>query len=67
MLTEVRKVGMFQQKRRRGDVTKVATLTGYSISHTSNVLGGRRINSSITSTAYRRSRNRVPNLKLLDA
>lgn len=66
MLTEVRKVGMFQQKRRRGDITKVAIATGYSISHTSNVLGGRRNNRYITSTAYRRSRHRVLNLKFLD-
>lgn len=65
MLTEVRKVAMFQQKRRRGDVTRVAENLGYSVSHTSNVLGGRRNNRMITSEAYRRSRNRVPNLSLI--
>lgn len=64
-LTEVRKVGRFQQKRRRGDITRLANETSYSTSHVSNVLNGRRSNSSITSAAYRMANRRLTNVQLI--
>lgn len=64
-LTEVTKVAKFQQKRRRGDITALASTTGYSRSHTSNVLNGRRYNSSITSAAYRMANRRLTNEQLV--
>ncbi len=66
MLTEVTKVAKFQQKRRRGDITELALGLGYSISHTSNVLAGRRFNSKITSAAYRMANRRLTNEQLLN-
>ena len=59
LLSEKEKVATFQKKRKRGDVINVATGTGYSSSHTSNVLNKRRNNSTITSAAYRLVRRRV--------
>jgi hypothetical protein len=64
-LTEITKVAKFQQKRRRGDLTKLATESGYSVSHVSNVMNGRRFNSSITSAAYRMANRRLTNAQLV--
>jgi len=64
-LTEITKVAKFQQKRRRGDLTKLATESGYSVSHVSNVMNGRRFNSSITSAAYRMANRRLTNTQLV--
>jgi len=64
-LTEITKVAKFQQKRRRGDGVNVAAETGYSRSHVSNVLNGRRNNSSITSAAYRIANRRLTNEQLV--
>jgi hypothetical protein len=64
-LTEVTKVAKFQQKRRRGDITALASNLGYSRSHTSNVLNGRRYNSTITSAAYRMANRRLTNEQLV--
>jgi hypothetical protein len=65
MLSEITKVAKFQQKRRRGDITVVASSLGYSRSHTSNVLSGRRNNSTITSAAYRMANRRLTNEQLV--
>lgn len=37
-------------KYKEGDNTKVATKTGFSVSHVSNVLAGRRYNEQIINT-----------------
>jgi hypothetical protein len=65
ILSEITKVAKFQQKRRRGDGTKLATETSYSRSHVSNVLNGRRNNSTITSAAYRMANRRLTNEQLV--
>jgi len=65
ILSEITKVAKFQQKRRRGDGTKLATETNYSRSHVSNVLNGRRNNSTITSAAYRMANRRLTNEQLV--
>ena len=64
-LTEITKVGRFQQKRRRGDITRLANETNYSTSHVSNVMNGRRFNSAITSAAYRMANRRLTNAQLV--
>lgn len=64
-LSEITKVAKFQQKRRRGDITAIAEEVGYSRSHTSNVLNGRRNNSTITSAAYRIANRRLTNEQLV--
>lgn len=52
-LTPVYKLVKVAQRRKRGDITNLATELGYSRSHVSNVLAGRRFNDSITNSAYR--------------
>jgi hypothetical protein len=39
---------------RRGDVTEIASLTGYDISHVSRVIRGTRNNPEIVNAAYSR-------------
>jgi hypothetical protein len=48
-------------RKRRNDVTKISQATGYSHSHVSNTLAGRRFNSTIVNTAYDITRRRMAN------
>ena len=52
-LTPVFKLVKVAQRRKRGDIVNIANELGYSRSHVSNVLAGRRFNDTITNTAYR--------------
>ena len=52
-LTPVFKLVKVAQRRKRGDITNIASELNYSTSHVSNVLAGRRFNDTITNTAYR--------------
>jgi hypothetical protein len=45
-------------RKRRGDTTRVANLTSYSISHVSRVLRGERHNDRIINSAYNLTRDR---------
>ena len=65
MLSEITKVAKFHSKKRRGDQSKIASELGYSRSHVSNVLNGRRFNSTITSAAYRTANRRLTNLQVV--
>ena len=56
------KMTVIKSRIRRGDVTKVANKTGYSISHVSRVLRGERNNKFILSTAYTMTYRRVRNI-----
>lgn len=44
--------------KQRGDGQTIAAYTGYSESHVSNVLNGRRSNQEITNRAYRLATHR---------
>jgi hypothetical protein len=58
------KMTVIASRQRRGDVTKVAEATGYSVSHVSRVIRGLRNNPSILSAAYRMTRRRIKNSEL---
>lgn len=58
------KMTVIASRQRRGDVTKVAEATGYSVSHCSRVIRGERNNSTILSAAYRMTRRRIKNSEL---
>ena len=58
------KMTVIASRQRRGDVTKVAEATGYSVSHVSRVIRGHRNNASILSAAYRMTRRRIKNSEL---
>ena len=51
-LTEV------NRKMKDGDVTRVANITNYSVSHVSNVLAGRRTNNKIVEAARKLTKRR---------
>lgn len=58
------KMTIIASRKRRGDVTKVAENTNYSVSHCSRVIRGERNNDMILSEAYRITRRRVKNSEL---
>ena len=59
------KLVKFAEAKRLNDVTIIAKETGYSASHVSNVLYGRRLNDSIVNKAYRLIKDRQSNLTML--
>lgn len=58
------KMTVFLSRKRRGDITKIADNTNYSVSHVSRVTRGLRNNESILSAAYRMAYRRVKNSDL---
>ena len=56
------KQAFYTARKRSGDVTRIAETTGYSASHISNVMAGRRkINDTIANEMYNVSRRRMKN------
>jgi hypothetical protein len=62
-LTPVYKIVAFTEAKRRGDINTVASITGFSKSHVSNTLRGRRNNDTIVNKAYRLVKDRQTNLQ----
>jgi len=60
-LTYIQKVSRINRKLRTGDITKVATETGYSTTHVSDVVSGKYFNDTIVNRIYDLTRNRVSN------
>lgn len=63
------KVQTFKARQRKGDVTTLANMTGFSVPHVSNVLANRRSDSypSIVDAAYKLSYRRKRNSELVNA
>jgi transcriptional regulator with XRE-family HTH domain len=59
-----KQLSVFNSRRRRGDVERIAERTGYSPSYVSKVLNGLRNNASISHTAYTISKRRLTNYEL---
>jgi len=56
------KLAFFTARRRDGDVSLISTHSGYSISHVSNILAGRRsVNDDVANVAYYLSVPRTKN------
>ena len=60
-LTPSMRLARIASLQRRGDVTKVANLTGYSVSYVSEVLNYKYENNEIINTAYGVMRKRKRN------
>lgn len=61
-LNRTAKQAFYVARSRRGDVTRLSENTGYSVSHISNILAGRRsINDIIANSMYRMSYRRMKN------
>lgn len=65
ILPQAYKLVKFAEAKRQNDVMVIAKETGYSQSHVSNVLYGRRNNDSIVNKAYRLIKDRQTNLTML--
>ena len=66
-LSPVYKIVAFAEAKRHGDVQTIAQMTGFSESHVSNTLHGRRMNETIVNKAYRLVKDRQTNLQRLSA
>ena len=66
-LSYIQKAARVNRKFRTGDITRVAEATGYSTTHVSDVVSGRRFNDSILNKAYDMTRGRISNTKKLDS
>ena len=55
-LNRTAKQAFYVARSRKGDVTRLSENTGYSVSHISNILAGRRsVNDTIANSMYRMS------------
>jgi len=64
-LTYIQKVSRINRKLRMGDVTNVANSTGYSTTHVSDVLSGKKFNDKILNSLYDKTRGRISNAEKL--
>jgi hypothetical protein len=63
-MNDSQKMAYFTSRRQQGDLTTIAENTGYSVSHISNVLAGRKTaNKVMTNEMYKISQGRKRNKK----
>ena len=56
------KLAFYNARKRSGDTQRIADMTGYSVSHVSNIVNGNRsINPDVASAMYNISRRRQRN------
>jgi ABC-type molybdenum transport system ATPase subunit/photorepair protein PhrA len=56
------KQAFYTARKRSGDINRIAEMTGYSTSHISNIISGRRnINDTIADAMYKISSRRMKN------
>jgi hypothetical protein len=60
-LTYIQKMSIINRKLRIGDVSTIASSTGYSSTHVSDVLSGKQFNNRIVNEAYDFTRGRISN------
>jgi hypothetical protein len=59
-LNRTAKMAFYTARKRQGDTTKIAEQSGYSVSHVSNIMAGRRsVNSTVANVMYNISRRRM--------
>jgi len=60
-LSYIQKVSRINRKLRNGDITNVASTTGFSTTHVSDVITGKYFNERIVNEAYDVTRGRISN------
>lgn len=66
-LNRTAKQAFYSARKHDGDAVRIADQTGYSVSHISNVIAGRRnVNDTIANAMYRISRRRMKNSEKQD-
>ena len=65
-LNRTAKLVFYNARQRQGDVTRLAETTGYSVSHVSNIINGRRsVNQDVANAMYSMSRRRMKTIDLV--
>jgi hypothetical protein len=61
-LNRTAKLSFFNSRKRNGDTSRLAEITGYSVSHISNVINGvRSVPQELANEMYNISRRRMKN------
>lgn len=56
------KLAFYSARKRKGDASRIAFNTGYSLSHVSNIISGNRsVNPTIANALFTISKNRMKN------
>ncbi len=65
-LNRTAKLAFYNARQRKGDTTRLAETTGYSVSHVSNIINGRRsVNQDVANAMYNMSRRRMRTIELV--
>ena len=65
-LNKTVKMAFYTARKRQGDTTRIAEQSGYSVSHVSNIMAGRRlVNQDVANVMYNISRRRVKTSELV--
>lgn len=65
-LNRTAKLAFYCARQRKGDTTRLAETTGYSVSHVSNIINGRRsVNQNVANAMYNMSRRRMKTVDLV--
>ena len=64
-LNSTAKMAFYTARRRKSDTARIAEMTGYSVSHVSNIMNGNRsINNNVANAMWDISRRRVKTSEL---
>ena len=63
--TYIQKAVIANRRIRKGDVTRVADHTGYSLTHCSDVIAGKEFNTKIMNACFDMVRSRIQNLEMI--
>lgn len=65
-LNRTAKLAFYNARQRKGDTARLAETTGYSVSHVSNIINGRRsVNQDVANAMYNMSRRRMKTIELV--
>lgn len=65
-LNRTAKLAFYCARQRKGDTTRLAETTGYSVSHVSNIINGHRsVNQEVANAMYSMSRRRTKTIDLV--
>jgi transcriptional regulator with XRE-family HTH domain len=65
-LNRTAKLAFYNARQRQGDTARLAEATGYSTSHVSNIINGRRsVNQDVANAMYNMSRRRMKTIELV--
>jgi hypothetical protein len=63
--TYIQKAVIANRRIRKGDITRVANSTGYSLTHCSDVIAGKEFNTKIMNACFDMVRSRIQNSEMI--